>query len=129
MARPERVFELTWTEGREPLLQTAPPPPVETQPRSTLIGRDAELADIIDMLAAERLVTLIGPGGVGKTTLAMEAAQRDRTGRETAVVSLTSVTDPAVLSDVLAGALGLRGTSGTRSGPRWHCWGRDHGSS
>src|SRR5262249_26329610 len=78
LARPERVFELTWTEGRESFPQTAPPPPVGTQPRSTLIGRDAELADIIDKLAAERLVTLIGPGGVGKTTLAMEAAQRDR---------------------------------------------------
>ena len=54
------------------------------------------------MVGAERLVTLVGPGGVGKTTLAMEAAQRDRTGRETAVVTLTSVTDPTVLADVLA---------------------------
>ena len=64
------------------------------------------------MVGAERLVTLVGPGGVGKTTLAMEAAQRDRTGRETAVVTLTSVTDPTVLADVLASALGLRGNIG-----------------
>ena len=42
----------------------------------------------------------------------MEAAQRDRTGRETAVVTLTSVTDPTVLADVLASALGLRGNIG-----------------
>jgi predicted ATPase/class 3 adenylate cyclase len=112
LTRPERVFELVWSADYEPLPQAAPPPPVGTQTRSGLIGRDAELADIIDMVGAERLVTLVGPGGVGKTTLAMEAAQRDRTGRETAVVTLTSVTDPAVLADVLASALGLRGNIG-----------------
>ena len=54
--------------------------------RRVLIGRDAELADIIDMVGSERLVTLVGPGGVGKTTLAMETARRDGTGREVAVV-------------------------------------------
>ena len=112
LTRPERVFELIWSADREPLPERSPPPPVGTQTRSDLIGRDAELADIIDMVGAERLVTLVGPGGVGKTTLAMEAAQRDRTGRETAVVTLTSVTDPTVLADVLASALGLRGNIG-----------------
>ena len=112
LTRPERVFELIWSAGREPLPEESPPPPVGTQTRSDLIGRDAELADIIDMVGAERLVTLVGPGGVGKTTLATEAAQRDRTGRETAVVTLTSVTDPTVLADVLASALGLRGNIG-----------------
>ena len=113
LSRPERVFELIWSADREPL-----PEPCRrsagrpTGPRSALIGRDAELADIIDMVGSERLVTLVGPGGVGKTTLAMEAARRDRTGRETAVVILTSVTDPTVLADVLASALGLRGNIG-----------------
>jgi predicted ATPase/class 3 adenylate cyclase len=116
LTRPERVFELIWSANREPLPEAAPPPPVGRQTRSGLIGRDAELADIIEMVGAERLVTLVGPGGVGKTTLAMEVAQRDRTGRETAVVSLTSVTDPTVLADVLAHALGLRGNIGD---PLW----------
>ena len=112
LTRPERVFELIWPADREPLPEKSPPPPVRTQTRSDLIGRDAELAEIINLVAAERLVTLVGPGGVGKTTLATEAAQRDRTGRETAVVTLTSVTDPTVLADVLASALGLRGNIG-----------------
>jgi predicted ATPase/class 3 adenylate cyclase len=112
LARPERVFELIWSSDREPLPEESLQPTVEAESRSGLIGRDAELAGIIDMVGAERLVTLVGPGGVGKTTLAMEAAQRDRSGRETAVVLLTSVTDPAVLSDVLASALGLRGDIG-----------------
>jgi predicted ATPase/class 3 adenylate cyclase len=112
LTRPERVFELTWSADREPLSEESPSSPVGTQTRSGLIGRDAELADIIDMVGAERLVTLVGPGGVGKTTLAMEAMHRDRTGRETAVMILTSVTDSKVLADVLAGALGLRGNIG-----------------
>ena len=96
-------------DGRSGSLDT---PPVGTRTRPGLIGRDAELADIIDTVEAERLVTLVGPGGVGKTALAMEVAQRDRTGREAAVVTLTSVTDPTVLADVLASALGLRGDIG-----------------
>jgi predicted ATPase/class 3 adenylate cyclase len=116
LTRPERVFELTWSADHEPLLEAASPAPVEPQARVGLIGRDAELADIIDMVGAERLVTLVGPGGVGKTTLAVAAAQRDQTGRETAVATLTSVTDPTVLADVLAGALGLRGNIGD---PLW----------
>jgi predicted ATPase/class 3 adenylate cyclase len=112
LARPERVFELVWSSDHEPLPEEWLRPTVETETGSALIGREAELAGIIDMVGAERLVTLVGPGGVGKTTLAMEAAQRDRNGRETAVVLLTSVTDPAVLADVLASALGLRGNIG-----------------
>ena len=113
LTRPEWVFELVWSADGEPLPERSPPPlPVGTLTRSVLIGRDAELADIIEMVGAERLVTLVGPGGVGKTTLAMEAARRDRTGRETAVVNLTSVTDPTVLADVLASAIGLRGNIG-----------------
>jgi predicted ATPase/class 3 adenylate cyclase len=109
LTRPERVFELIWSADDE-LLREVALPPVEAH--TGLIGRDVELAEIIDTVGAERLVTLVGPGGVGKTTLAMEVAQRDRTGREAAVVSLTSVTDPTALPDVLASALGLRGNLG-----------------
>ncbi len=44
-------------------------------PLSSLVGRDRELADLAQPLRDRRLVTLIGPGGVGKTTLAMHAAR------------------------------------------------------
>ncbi|WP_457099485.1 ATP-binding protein [Microbacterium sp. P5_E9] len=44
-------------------------------PLTPLVGRRRELALIADQLAAERLVTLIGPGGAGKTTLALETAR------------------------------------------------------
>lgn len=43
---------------------------------SSFVGRDAELAAIRATLATERLVTLVGPGGSGKTRLAIEAARR-----------------------------------------------------
>ena len=65
--------------------------------RSALIGRDAELAGIARLVQSESLVTLVGPGGVGKTSLALETARRDRSEREVAVVSLAPVTDPAAL--------------------------------
>jgi predicted ATPase len=45
-------------------------------PITPLFGRHAEAGAVVDQLAAERLVTLAGPGGVGKTRLALEAASR-----------------------------------------------------
>lgn len=57
--------------------------PASTQPRTNLpatwdemIGRDADLADLCAVLETARLVTLTGPGGVGKTRLAIETARR-----------------------------------------------------
>ncbi len=45
-------------------------------PASDLIGRDDEVAVLLDLLAGARLVTVSGPGGSGKTRLALEVAQR-----------------------------------------------------
>jgi predicted ATPase/DNA-binding SARP family transcriptional activator len=44
--------------------------------RSSLIGRDGDLAALVEAIDTAHLVTLVGPGGVGKTTLALEAARR-----------------------------------------------------
>ena len=51
------------------------PPTNLPAPVSELIGRDAELADILDLNASHRLVTLTGAGGIGKTRLGFELAR------------------------------------------------------
>ena len=43
-------------------------------PLSSFVGREREVAEVRHLLAANRLVTLLGPGGIGKTRLAIEAA-------------------------------------------------------
>ncbi len=48
------------------------------RPATNLIGRDGELADLCELVGRERLVSLVGPTGVGKTRLAIEAAARLR---------------------------------------------------
>ncbi|MCK2218588.1 winged helix-turn-helix domain-containing protein [Actinomadura sp. ATCC 31491] len=80
-------------------------------PVTGLVGRADELARIGALLAAGRLVTVLGPGGAGKTRLAVEAARRHRHDyRDGAwMIDLAVVTEPAkVAAAVLAGA-GPRG--------------------
>ncbi|MEV0346496.1 BTAD domain-containing putative transcriptional regulator [Nonomuraea sp. NPDC050680] len=84
-------------------------------PLTELIGRDAEVAEVRSLLGAGRLVTLTGPGGVGKTRLALEAAAEP--GRPfpggvwlVELASATSSASPAegVVAEVVARVLGVR---------------------
>ncbi|TDC48504.1 AfsR/SARP family transcriptional regulator [Jiangella ureilytica] len=84
-----------------------------------LLGRDGELAVVEALLHEARLVTLLGPGGVGKTRFATEIGLRrlDRTGRPVHLVELAGLRDgDDVLPAVLA-ALGVRELSVTDRGP------------
>ncbi|MBB5080801.1 BTAD domain-containing putative transcriptional regulator [Nonomuraea endophytica] len=78
-----------------------------------LVGRDDQLAEVADRLGRDRLVTLTGPGGVGKTSLALEVARR-RT-EQVYLAELTGATHPA---DVLAAVVGVRDDSSQPLEPR-----------
>ena len=86
------------------------PPPAGFLPPAGLpfVGRRTELAQLATMLARARLVTVTGPGGVGKTRLAMRAAQNPPANLDSAcVVSLSPVTDPRLVAHAVAARLGL----------------------
>ena len=76
------------------------------RPPTSFVGREDDLAVLLKRLPAERLVTLTGPGGVGKTRLATEAAARLDVPAWFA--ELAPVTDPAEVPYALLDALGLR---------------------
>ncbi|WP_433560449.1 protein kinase domain-containing protein [Nocardia sp. CA-151230] len=77
---------------------------------TSFVGRRAELSELKNLLTGYRLVTLVGPGGVGKTRLALRAASVTR--REFAdgvsVIELAEVHDPSLVADVVAAAVGVR---------------------
>jgi predicted ATPase/DNA-binding SARP family transcriptional activator len=74
-------------------LDLEPPPPVSTLPTplSSFVGRESVGQALSDLLEAHRLVTVVGPGGVGKTRLAIEVAddRRERWADGTFFVELT----------------------------------------
>jgi predicted ATPase/transcriptional regulator with XRE-family HTH domain len=110
---------VAWLE--KPSGRYARPPGNLPAPVTSLIGREQELALIIDCLQRKdvRLVTLTGPVGVGKTRLAIEAGrrlqQRYQPLRDGAyLVELATVRDPGLVLPVIATILGVR--EGRRKG-------------
>jgi predicted ATPase/class 3 adenylate cyclase len=116
---PQRVFQIAG-EG----LETEFPPLRTLSARfaniptlaGALIGRDDEIAALVGLLVGEgeRLVTLTGPGGTGKTSIALRAGAELLEHMQAGVVfcDLSPVTDPALLAPAIARALGLRETGG-----------------
>ncbi|MEU5883525.1 BTAD domain-containing putative transcriptional regulator [Spirillospora sp. NPDC047279] len=82
---------------------------------TTFVGRDEELRRVGKLLADGRLVTLLGPGGTGKTRLAIEAGAREQ--GEVCFVDLSAVVQGAELPQALLNALGVR-EHGLQAGPR-----------
>jgi predicted ATPase/DNA-binding SARP family transcriptional activator len=76
------------------------------RPPTSFVGRDDDVAGVLKRLGTERLVTLTGPGGVGKTRLATETAARLTVPAWFA--ELAPVTDPAEVPYAVLDALGLR---------------------
>jgi predicted ATPase/DNA-binding SARP family transcriptional activator len=77
-------------------------------PLTRFIGRELELERVNEALRDHRLVTVVGPGGAGKTRLATEVARGLQPPGGAWLVTLDTVTDPDALLPTTAAALGLR---------------------
>jgi non-specific serine/threonine protein kinase len=92
-----------------------------------LIGRDAEVAAVCELLATSRLVALTGPGGIGKTQLALAVAARlvERFSDGAAFIELAAVDDHRQVVPTIAAALGLRESGAEPIGKRLRSFLRD----
>ena len=93
-----------------PPLCTLDATPGNLRPVTTsIVGREADVAEIEAAVRTHRLVTLTGVGGVGKTRLALEVAARlvDEFPDGAWLLELAAVTDPAAVPDAVAAALGI----------------------
>jgi predicted ATPase/class 3 adenylate cyclase/DNA-binding CsgD family transcriptional regulator len=116
LPRPERAVQLCHPD----LCNEFPPLRVRATPErsvtqnfpvqlTSFVGREAEMADVGRILAANRLVTLTGAGGVGKTRLAIQVATSfaGDYGDGTWYVDLAPITDPDLVAITVGRALGL----------------------
>jgi predicted ATPase/DNA-binding SARP family transcriptional activator len=98
-----------------PVSRPAPAPagsiPVSLTP---LVGRDHELRELTELVAEHRLVTLVGPGGVGKTRLALEVARAEAAtlAYGGCLVELAPIGDPAGVRAAIAFALDVPDPNG-----------------
>jgi energy-coupling factor transporter ATP-binding protein EcfA2 len=94
--------------------EARPAPPVDALPLepSLLVGRTDEVDEILGLLRTgeSRMITITGPGGCGKTRLAVRLAEiaRDELGRRVCFVDLTGIRDPKLVLSTIANAVGVR---------------------
>src|SRR6266852_6748591 len=113
-ARPDAQ---TSAGGLQPTPAPSRPPTNLPEPVSELIGRDAELDEVLNLSASHRLVTLTGAGGIGKTRLGFEAARNllPRFADGVWAIELAPLSDPELVPVTVATALGLELASGAAS--------------
>jgi predicted ATPase/class 3 adenylate cyclase/DNA-binding CsgD family transcriptional regulator len=114
LPRPERVMQLCHPDNRNefPPLRTSKATVAQRLPAqlTSFIGRAAQIVEVRGILAGNRLVTLTGAGGSGKTRLAIQAAREF--GDDVRYVDLAPITDPDLVPVAVARALGLRDQPG-----------------
>jgi predicted ATPase/class 3 adenylate cyclase/DNA-binding CsgD family transcriptional regulator len=117
LARPERVYQLQGTDlpaEFEPLASLDARPHNLPVQLSTFIGRHAEIATVVGLLGSNRLVTIAGAGGAGKTRLAQHVAAEvlDRFTDGTWWIELAEVNDPAAIAATVSAVVGVKAEVG-----------------
>jgi predicted ATPase/class 3 adenylate cyclase len=125
LSRPEHVFALVHPDlgpppqailTQDPALEVEaaadrrrPPPHNLPERLTSFVGREVELREVGRLLEAHRLVTITGPGGAGKTSLAVALARQVAGGWPDGVwlVELAALRDPGLVPGVVIAALGL----------------------
>ena len=94
--------------GPGPTVSSASNLPIQV---GELIGREADLQQVVELQTTYRLLTLTGPGGIGKTSLALAAAWRlvDRYPDGVWLADLATLADPNLVLPAIAAVLDLRG--------------------
>jgi predicted ATPase/class 3 adenylate cyclase len=118
LARPEHIFQLTIEAlpAEFPPIRSLETPsnlPIE---RTSFVGREREVARVKKLLRGPGLLTLTGPGGSGKTRLALHAARvlLDDYPDGVFFVELAPITDPRLVPSTIADSVGAR-AEGARS--------------
>ena len=112
LSRPERVFQLV-----APDLPTAFPPlrSLDEMPNNlprrltSFVGREAVLAEVAELTRNAALVSLVGPGGAGKTRLAVQVAAEllEQSADGVWLVELARISDPSLVANAVAHVLGV----------------------
>jgi predicted ATPase/class 3 adenylate cyclase len=105
LAAPERLYQLG--DDDFPPLNTVDQTNLPIQP-TPFVGRERELAEVLALLDSHRIVTLTGPGGSGKTRLALQAAAEsvELYGDGVWFVPLAAVRDPELIEPTIARVVG-----------------------
>jgi predicted ATPase/DNA-binding winged helix-turn-helix (wHTH) protein len=97
--------------SQTPLLPTAASAPAHNLPfaATRMIGREESEAAVVSQLSQQRLVTIVGPGGIGKTTVALAVAERMIDAYEHGVwlIDLAPLHDARLVPSTIASVLGL----------------------
>ena len=129
---PGRGYAFVVPVMREHALPTTAPPNGAAQgdnlpgPLTRIVGREEVIAALATQLTRRRLLTIVGPGGIGKTTVAVAVAGAVRGAYKDGVwfVGLASLSDPELVPSALSAALGIP-PSGANPGQGLPTWLRD----
>ena len=117
LAEPEHIYQAAvrgLRAGFPPLRLADDYPPNLPVPLTSFMGREREVADVVSLLGAARLLTLTGAGGTGKTRLALAVAERILPNYPNGVffIDLSPITEAGLVASGIAQTLGVRESEG-----------------